>query len=128
MSQQDKDRYTKQQKTVSKIVAIFEEKDYSDENPEIGLKVMSLMNEVGFSPNHVPGMEMLSLRGIDARARRPANRNHGRASTGDDAGTRWAPTASSRLPHNVIYSFDFTRCIYDLDTWEGDTKLLLALE
>jgi len=58
LSQQDKDRYTKQQKTVSKIVAIFEEKDYSDENPEIGLKVMSLMNEMqehGAPPTEIMG-------------------------------------------------------------------------
>lgn len=51
LTQQDKDRYTKQQKTVAQIVAVFEAMDYSEEDPEIGLKVMSLMNEVCFPPN-----------------------------------------------------------------------------
>lgn len=50
MSQEDKDRYKKQQKTVSQIVAIFEAKEYSEENPQTGLKVMSLMNEVSLPP------------------------------------------------------------------------------
>ena len=40
---------------MTQIIAIFEAKDYSEENPEIGLKVMSLMNEVSFPPNYNPG-------------------------------------------------------------------------
>lgn len=47
LSQQDKDRYTKQQKTVTQIIEVFEAKDYSEEDSEAGLKVMALMNEVG---------------------------------------------------------------------------------
>lgn len=49
LSQQDKDRYTEQQKTVAKIIAVFEAKDYSEEDSEAGLKVMVLMNEVGLA-------------------------------------------------------------------------------
>jgi len=53
-----KDRYTKQQRTISQIIAIFEAKDYSEEDPEIGLKVMSLMNEMqegGAPPAQIMG-------------------------------------------------------------------------
>ncbi|KAF9653618.1 Pex19-domain-containing protein [Thelephora ganbajun] len=58
LPQQDKDRYGKQQKTVSQIIAIFEAKDYSEESPEVGLKVMSLMNEMqehGAPPAEIMG-------------------------------------------------------------------------
>jgi hypothetical protein len=110
---------------VSQTVAIFEAKDYSEEDPEIGLRVMSLMNEVNLLPNSDPGMTMLSPHGTDARVWCTAHRNHGGAPTGDGTGSRWASTAS-RLPHNVIYSSNFTYCIYGLDL-EGDTKLFLAL-
>jgi len=58
LSQQDKDRYAKQQKTVSQIIVIFEAKDYSEEDPEIAVKVMSLMNEMqehGAPPTEIMG-------------------------------------------------------------------------
>jgi len=58
LSQQDKDRYTKQQKTVAQIIEVFEAKDYSEENSEAGLKVMALMNEMqehGAPPAEIMG-------------------------------------------------------------------------
>ena len=55
LSQQDKDRYTKQQKTVAQIIAVFEAKDYSEEDPEAGLKVMALMNEVSLVRTELQG-------------------------------------------------------------------------
>lgn len=36
---------------MSQIIEIFEAKDYSEEDPEVGLKVMSLVNEVSTSPS-----------------------------------------------------------------------------
>jgi len=58
LSQEDKGRYKKQQKTVSQILAVFEAKDYSEEDPEIGLKVMALMHEMqeyGAPPAEIMG-------------------------------------------------------------------------
>jgi len=43
---------------VSQIVAIFEAKEYSEQDPQIGLKVMSLMNEMqeyGAPPTEIMG-------------------------------------------------------------------------
>ena len=57
LSQQDKDRYTKQQKTVAQIVAVFGAKDYSEEDPEAGLKVMALMNEVSLVRTEIQGWQ-----------------------------------------------------------------------
>lgn len=45
---------------MAQIVAIFEAKDYSEEDSEIGLQVMSLMNEVCFPPKCNPGVMMLN--------------------------------------------------------------------
>jgi peroxin-19 len=64
LSQQDKDRYTEQQQTVAQIIAVFEAKDYSEEDSEAGLKVMALMNEVISS----------ELKPKDGEAESPRNR------------------------------------------------------
>jgi len=58
LSQEDKDRYKKQQKIVSQIITVFEAKEYSEEDPQIGLNVMSLMNEMqecGAPPTEIMG-------------------------------------------------------------------------
>jgi len=58
LSQEDKDRYENQQKIVSQIITIFEANDYSEEDPQIGLNVMALMNEMqeyGAPPTEIMG-------------------------------------------------------------------------
>lgn len=58
LSQEDKNRYKKQQEIVSQIITIFETKDYSEEDPQTNLKVMALMNEMqeyGAPPTEIMG-------------------------------------------------------------------------
>ncbi|KAF9788134.1 Pex19 protein [Thelephora terrestris] len=58
LPQGDKDRYKKQQEIVSQIITIFEGNDYSEEDPQIGMKVMALMNEMqeyGAPPTEIMG-------------------------------------------------------------------------
>ncbi|KAJ3003824.1 hypothetical protein NUW54_g2654 [Trametes sanguinea] len=58
LSEEDKKRYVAQSKIVAEIVATFEDPSYSDEDPQKGLKVVELMQEMqehGSPPAEIMG-------------------------------------------------------------------------
>jgi len=58
LSAEDKKRYESQQECVKKIITIFEAPKYSEEDPEQGIKVVTLMNEMqsfGAPPTEIMG-------------------------------------------------------------------------
>jgi len=58
LSEEDKQRYQSQQICITKIIAVFENPKYSEDDPEIGLQVVSLMNEMqayGAPPTEIMG-------------------------------------------------------------------------
>ncbi|KAH8088939.1 Pex19-domain-containing protein [Cristinia sonorae] len=73
----DKKRYDAQQALVTQILAVFDSPSYSDSNPEQGVKVVSLMNEMqshGSPPAEImgplpPGLDM----GADGLPKLPDN-------------------------------------------------------
>ena len=46
LSPEDKTRYASQSKVVAQIVATFEDSSYTDDDPQKGLKIVELMQEV----------------------------------------------------------------------------------
>jgi len=58
LSQADKDRYQSQLECVTKIVAVFENPKYSEDDPEVGVQVVTLMNDMqayGAPPTEIMG-------------------------------------------------------------------------
>ncbi|QRW07151.1 peroxisome biogenesis protein 19-1 [Ceratobasidium sp. AG-Ba] len=71
LSEEDKKKYKAQHELVKKIIAVFEQPNYSDDNPEMSKQVLEFMNEMqelGSPPNEIlgempPGFD-LSAEGI----------------------------------------------------------------
>lgn len=82
LSAEDKTRYEAQTKIVAQIVATFEDPSFTDDDPQKGLKVVELMQEVCYSPHIIISCSLTLVSRADARTWVTTVGDHGSPTTG----------------------------------------------
>ena len=83
----DKKRYDAQMTTITRILAVFDDPQYKDEDPEKSAEVVALMSEVRFVPSQLASPPDAMY--VDANTRLTSGRVDGAAASGLEPWGRW---------------------------------------